>query len=189
MDYSGEYYITGVNEMGCGFKFNEDHTFEFFFSYGALDRHGYGNWSANDNNELVLNSNYRDQIPFTIEREERRNLKGLIISFPNYNKVLLNETTIKVISGGKEEEQVANRQGIFQFMCAGADKIIVTCLFYFDNPATLVPANSENNYFELQANQALPLVHFEQIKFTINGDNLLGPLHFFDETKQFTFTK
>src|SRR5579885_3016638 len=51
----GEYYLTGVMETASGFKLNEDSTFQFFFSYGALDRYGSGTWKMN-NNIITLNS-------------------------------------------------------------------------------------------------------------------------------------
>lgn len=54
-DVTGEYYLRGVMEVGSGFKLNADSTFQFFFSYGALDRYGEGKWSLHDN-KLLLNS-------------------------------------------------------------------------------------------------------------------------------------
>jgi len=189
MSFAGEYYLTGIHEMGCGIKLNEDYTFEFFFSYGALDRHGYGNWTANENNEVVLNSNYAHQIPFTLIAEEKRSIKGIQVGFPNYNKALLNETTIKVFANNVEEEQVAGANGRFNFNSETVDKMIVTCLFYYDNPATLIPTNNNNNYFELAANQNLALVHFNNRIFKANGETLNGVLHIFDDTKEMQFVK
>lgn len=185
----GEYYLTGVHEMGCGIKLNEDFSFEFFFSYGALDRHAYGTWKSDDNHSVVLNTDYDNQVPFSIENAEKRDFEGIKIGFPNYNKALLHETTIKVISNNVEEEQVVGTQGIFHFTTNQADKIIVTCLFYFDNPATLVPADTTHNYFELAANHGLPLVHFKDAVFKVDETGLEGKLHIFDETKTFRFIK
>ena len=54
---SGDYYLTGVMETGCGIKLNPDNTFEFFYSYGALDRHGYGSWKKLSETEIELNTN------------------------------------------------------------------------------------------------------------------------------------
>ncbi|HRG29277.1 MAG TPA: hypothetical protein PLJ00_15365, partial [Chitinophagales bacterium] len=115
--------------------------------------------------------------------------EGIKMGFPNYNKVLLNETTIKVIANGLEEEQVVGAQGIFHFSSKHADKIIVTCLFYFDNPATLIPTDTSHNYFELTANHGLPLVHFKDAVFVVDETALEGKLHIFDETKTFRFIK
>jgi len=52
---TGEYYLQGVMETASGFKLNGDSTFEFFFSYGALDRYGSGKWSMNKDS-IILNS-------------------------------------------------------------------------------------------------------------------------------------
>ena len=40
----GEYYCESISEMASGFNIKPDSTFEFFFSYGALDRFGTGTW-------------------------------------------------------------------------------------------------------------------------------------------------
>ena len=49
----GEYVLEGVREMACAFKLNADSTFEFYFSYGALDRYGSGNW-ATDKDKIIF---------------------------------------------------------------------------------------------------------------------------------------
>ena len=43
----GTYLLQGVREMASGFELKADSTFEFFFSYGALDRYGKGKWKQN----------------------------------------------------------------------------------------------------------------------------------------------
>jgi hypothetical protein len=52
---TGEYYLQGVIETASGLKLNADSTFEFYFSYGALDRYGSGKWSVNKDS-IILNS-------------------------------------------------------------------------------------------------------------------------------------
>jgi len=51
----GIYSLTSVMETASAFKLNKDSTFEFYFSYGALDRYGSGKWSI-VNKLIVLNS-------------------------------------------------------------------------------------------------------------------------------------
>jgi len=51
----GVYSMEGVMETASGLKLNEDSTFEFYYSYGALDRYGSGKWAMKNNN-LILNS-------------------------------------------------------------------------------------------------------------------------------------
>src|SRR6476620_8502486 len=47
---TGVYNLRCVMEMASGFKLNNDSSFEFYFSYGALDRYGSGKWSMNNDN-------------------------------------------------------------------------------------------------------------------------------------------
>ena len=96
--FVGDYYLTGVMETGCGIKLNPDNTFEFFYSYGALDRHGYGSWKKLSDTEIELNTNYENLAPFTIILEEKRVHSGTLIYIPNYNKILLNNTKIELIT-------------------------------------------------------------------------------------------
>lgn len=52
---AGTYSLQGVMEIASGVKLNEDSTFQFYFSYGALDRVGSGTWKLVDSN-IILNS-------------------------------------------------------------------------------------------------------------------------------------
>lgn len=183
----GDYYLTGVMETGCGIKLNPDNTFEFFYSYGVLDRHGYGSWKKLAENEIELNTNYDNLAPFTIILEEKRTHSGTLITIPNYNKMLLDNTKIEIVSGDIKEESIADANNFFVFKSAGADKIIVTCLFYFDNFATIIPTDTLNNYFELAPNHNLPLVHFNRSKFKLEENALVGKLHLLDDFKDYRF--
>lgn len=52
---AGVYNLTSVMETASGFKLNPDSTFEFYFSYGALDRYGSGNYQVK-NGSILFNS-------------------------------------------------------------------------------------------------------------------------------------
>src|SRR5258705_9602103 len=53
---AGIYYLHGVRETASGFKLNIDGTFQFFFTYGALDRYGSGNWTLEGETVLLQSS-------------------------------------------------------------------------------------------------------------------------------------
>ncbi len=190
MNYAGEYYLTGIMETASGFNLYEDHSFEFYFTYGALDRHAYGTWREGENGTVILSTDYKDQSPFTIELEE--NMKDndhLVVGIPGFNKMLIEETKIVATYNGKEEEQVEAGDEVFHFTFPSADKLVVTCLFYFDNPATLIPSSEKNNYIQLKPNQNLLLVHFNEEVFKIDENNLYGRLLFADPDRPLTFRK
>lgn len=67
---TGEYYLQGVMETASRFKLNADSTFEFFFSYGALDRFGQGNWTVKDG-RLKLNSRARPPKDFALKTSKK----------------------------------------------------------------------------------------------------------------------
>ena len=52
---AGEYSLTGVMETASGIVLNKDSTFQFYFSYGALDREGSGKWSVTGDH-IILDS-------------------------------------------------------------------------------------------------------------------------------------
>ena len=52
---AGEYHLEGVMETGSGLLLREDGTFEWFFTYGALDLGARGKWTREgDTVELVV---------------------------------------------------------------------------------------------------------------------------------------
>src|SRR6478609_2198922 len=57
---AGVYFLSGVMETASVFDLKPDSSFEFFFSQGALDRGGSGNWSIHGD-KVVLNSKKRPE--------------------------------------------------------------------------------------------------------------------------------
>ena len=50
---AGVYSLSGVMETASGLELNEDSTFRFYFSYGALDRYGSGKWRVQEDNIIL----------------------------------------------------------------------------------------------------------------------------------------
>ena len=44
-DIAGDYSLHGFREVASGLRLSADHTFEFFYTYGASDRQASGTWS------------------------------------------------------------------------------------------------------------------------------------------------
>ncbi|AFD08773.1 hypothetical protein [Solitalea canadensis] len=53
------YMLSGVMETAAGFRLLTDHTFEYFFSYGAADKWGKGTWKRVDS--LIIFTSYHQQ--------------------------------------------------------------------------------------------------------------------------------
>jgi hypothetical protein len=63
----GEYRLDGVMETGSGLRLNADGTFDWFFTYGALDLGARGKWRrAGDGVDLVVDEmGFPPQMPET----------------------------------------------------------------------------------------------------------------------------
>jgi hypothetical protein len=83
---AGEYYLQGVMETGSGLLLREDGTFEWFFTYGALDLGARGKWSREGEGVdlAVEEMGYPPQFPET--KFERMHLRiddgDLVPSWP-----------------------------------------------------------------------------------------------------------
>lgn len=189
MQISGEYQLQGIHDMACGIVLHENFNFDFYLIYGALDRHGYGTWKKISDTEIELNTDYKNASPFTIFKEEKKTADGVTFSFPDYNKILMQETKVEIFAGDKKYEAVLDADGVCNFAVQSVDKIILTCMFYFDNPAVLFPSAKENNAFIIHPNHNLPLVHFQNFKMKAEQDALKGVLHLLDPNKEYIFLK
>src|SRR5881275_521147 len=74
----GAYYLQGVMEVGSGFKFNADHSFEFFYSYGALDRVAKGTWEQHGDS-LILNNAPKPPKDFKLVQSKNTGSRQIII--------------------------------------------------------------------------------------------------------------
>lgn len=87
-DIKGEYYLQGVREMASGFLLKPDNSFQFFFSYGALDRQASGNWKQ-EGDSIVFNSGKWSGADFTIITSEPGDEKeGVLIQLEKSNPML-----------------------------------------------------------------------------------------------------
>jgi hypothetical protein len=108
---AGVYYLQGVMETASGFKLNEDSTFEFFFSYGALDRYGSGKWRVK-NDSLILNSKPFPGKDFKIVDSALVSDNSTTIKIENPNNQLYRFVYCLVKTPGGDTVLNANSDGI-----------------------------------------------------------------------------
>lgn len=87
-EISGEFYLQGVREMASGFLIKPDQTFQYFFSYGALDRQAKGNWKL-EGDTITFNSEKWPGTDFTIVNSEPGDeIEGILIQLEKSNPML-----------------------------------------------------------------------------------------------------
>jgi len=169
----GEYYFRQT-EMAAGFKFTEDGQFQFFFTYGAVDRSAAGTFSV-EGNMVKLKSEKEPGKDFTVNREFRQG-EGYHLAFTNANSMMVENIRCFVLVGDKREEAVTDSQGRIQLDIPHCDSIYVQHLLFPDIVTLVKSPENLNNHFELSLNPSLEQVSFKGIDFTIEEDGSLSCL-------------
>lgn len=183
----GEYYLQGVMETASGFRVNKDSTFQFFFSYGALDREGSGTWRL-DGNSLIFNSEKRTTQDFTPGKTESVKGKPISIKITGAPSQIVHYVYGRLKSGGNTEEVKANRDGIITFKASKADLIELLFELCPDKTSVFRIENNTLNYFEFKLEHSITDVAFDNFRLQLHPNELKGP-HPLMETKSFVYKK
>ncbi len=170
---SGEYYLRGVMETASGFKLNEDSTFEFFFSYGALDRSGQGSWKLKDN-KVVLNSPKPTGQSFSLISSKQTAADLITIKIIEENQFFLSSVYAIVKSGNNQLEGMTNKSGVITFPKQQADSIVLLFEFAPEKTAVFTLTNKDDNYFEFRFDPTALEVFFEDLSLTVEEKELKG---------------
>lgn len=170
---SGEYYLKGVMETASGFKLNADSSFQFFFSYGALDRYGKGKWHLENDSTIIFNSEKRPPLDFKIINSERNNDGFISIKIDNENTGLLRYVMgfIKTKSGNFPFEM--DEDGMAKVKILQADSINLIFSLCPDR-YSVFPVGSNDNSFEFEFEPWIADVFFENFQLSYTANSLTG---------------
>ena len=160
-------------EMVAGFNFSADWKFEFFYSYGALDRSATGSFSISGDT-LHLKSDKEAGKDFTIKSQSKEG-GGYRIQFEDNNKFLLSNIRCSFFVGNERKDEYTNEDGIIETDLLNCDKIYVYHELFPDMATLVKDIKNTNNRFTLTLNSSLGQVSFQGIDFKIE-DNKLIPL-------------
>ena len=184
---SGTYYLSGVMETASGFQLNKDSSFEFFFSYGALDRYGKGKWSLLKDSVIVLNSSQRPQYDFKLAKDSITKEKNIIIQVDDNNKNILQyvQGFAKTKSGEKYFEM--NSDGIAQIKNQQIDSVALIFSLCPDR-YSVFPVTDKSNYFLFNIEPWIAEVFFKNFILKYTNNTLMGK-HPLLEKKEYTYEK
>ena len=172
MELAGEYYLQGVREMASGFMLKEDNTFQFFFSYGALDRHGSGRWEAK-NDVLFFNS---DSIPadgFVLVGSSKEDHPFINVQLEGNDPMTNAYTHVSLQEGAEGSWQNMNQRGEVQFPPQEVSRIALLFEFCPDQK-TIIPVNAAHNSFTFRINPSVAEVYFQNFSLIRTPDGLIG---------------
>jgi len=169
----GEYNLRGVMETASGFKLNTDSTFQFYFSYGALDRYGSGTWKKVDST-IIFDSRPQPGKDFALIKCEKVSDKFLTIRMMDNNKILLRYVDVLFMKGNITIEESANDAGIIQIPYQPFDSLALIFTLCPDRYSTFPISNKELNYMEFRFEPWIPEVFFRNFILKLESNSLKG---------------
>ncbi len=183
----GEYYFRKM-EMASGFNFSKDGKFQFFYSYGAVDRSATGSFTVSGDS-LLLKSNKEPGKDFTITSQSKKG-SGYSITFDHQNRYLIKNIVCIFVVDGNQQQAYSDENGEVNIQLANCDTIYALHTLFPDVPTLVKDKNNINNSFVLGLNPSLEQVSFKDIHFKIiDGKTIECSNNYFMEAADIKFTK
>lgn len=166
---SGEYNLH-VREMASGFRFSEDGKFDFYYSYGAVDRAASGTYTM-EGDTVKLKSDKEPGKDFPIQAQSRKG-KGYTIQVKDANQYLLKYVRCMYFIGDEQHEAMSDDDGKIHLDVPHCDKIYLQHQLFPDVGSLIKDTDNDNNYFEVSLSPSLAFVSFKGIDLFRKGDEL-----------------
>lgn len=161
------YQLYGVMEMASAFKFNPDHTFQFYLSYGAMDRQAAGTYKLEGNNIILISDKTAGQ-DFHIIKESRSKKPQIKVNAPQV--WFASNVVCRFIKGDQEEYVQTDDSGVAESTYSDCDVIMVLHGLYPDEWTVIKSKENENQFFEIGLNPSLEKVSFKGVIASMEND-------------------
>lgn len=143
----GEYYLQGVRETASGLRFNADSTFDFFFSYGAMDRAARGTWRQ-QGDSLVLNSPRKPEKDFVLVESKASPEDQVVVQISDPNPLILRYVQCQITTpDGDSLVAEADQDGRITFGKVPVRSIALVHTIWSDRISTFEATRPADNYF------------------------------------------
>lgn len=173
MDISGEYMLTNVREMASGFLLMPDHQFQFFFSYGALDRQAKGEWRL-EGDQVIFNSATWSGADFSIVNSSTQNPEeGITVVLDPPNPMLAAYLHLS-LSGGQTDSWIQFRgQGELRLPPQEFESLAIQFEFCPER-FTSLPVTKGHNQFVIRPEPTLFELYLHQFTLLHTAGGLSG---------------
>jgi len=169
----GEYYLQGVMETASGLRLNPDYSFDFFYSYGALDREGKGKWQV-ENNIIILNSERKPITNFALSRSEKTEGDSIVIKITDKNSLILKYVQCSFQIGNRAISVETNSTGVAAIPYTPFDSLTLIFTICPESPGVFIDLNKNHNYFEFRFEKWICEVFFKDLPLRIDKNGLTG---------------
>ncbi|MDP4262658.1 MAG: hypothetical protein Q8941_09020 [Bacteroidota bacterium] len=168
----GIYYLHSVRETASGFKLNADGTFQFFFTYGALDRYGSGNWTM-EKDHVILQSRPWSGKDFALI-DSSKSGSGITIRVTDKNPFFPKHVFASLKNGEDGSWQPPGDGDMIRF--PDQELNVISLVFeYCPERFSFFPViNKEHNYFEFRLEPWIMEVFFNNFPLQIKKRVLIG---------------
>jgi len=170
---TGEYYIHNITEVATGFKLNRDMTFNFFFSYGALDRYGEGNWEICDN-QIILNSKKWIGRDFQLIESNLTKQDKIIIEIIECNEAIKSFFWGSIADGKQDTWKNTQNDGYIIFEMQDFNSICLAFEFCQERFSLFSPVVKKHNHFRFKPETWLFDYFFNNFTLEISEEGLSG---------------
>ncbi|MBG9377828.1 hypothetical protein I5907_16430 [Panacibacter sp. DH6] len=171
---TGVYELTGINEVASGFKLNTDSSFEFYFSYGALDRSGSGKWRINGD-KIIFNSAAWPGRDFRLIQSEFEPGAPVTIIIKSQNNMLLPYVYGYADEIKNNEYPVnANSHGEIRLKTTNADSLHLLFEFVPERVSSFKTDTHEHNIFTFTFEAWLFEFFFNNLELSVMPNALYG---------------
>ncbi|WP_336516379.1 hypothetical protein [Pollutibacter soli] len=170
----GEYYLTGVREMASGFWLKPDSSFEFFFSYGALDRAGKGHWRVDDEGNVVLNSGTRHPADFKLISSVKKTSPGVRFKVAGTNPMVLQHVVFRMHTPAGDIDKTTNSHGEVIFPAGKYKEIQVLFELCPDRFSVISLPDGDFNEYTVQIEEWITEVYCQNLRLKPEDGKLTG---------------
>jgi hypothetical protein len=170
---AGMYYLQEIKETASGFKLNPDGSFRFFFTYGAVDRYGSGNWTI-DNDHVVLQSRRWPGNDFAGVNSKGVNENFITTKIVGGNPVLLRHVFFSLRNGETGSWIKTNERGEAAFPLQPVAAVSMVFEFCQERFTHFNIEDPGHNYFEFRFEPWLMEVFFDNFQLKISRYALSG---------------
>ena len=184
---AGEYYLEGLREMASGFLLRPDGSFEFFFTYGAMDRFARGKW-VKKNGQLKLTSKPKPPYDFALVESKTQPHDFISIKMEAANPALLPHVFCSIHNAAEGSWQQMNQQGTVQFPKQELATVSLILEFCPERFSTIPVSDTTHNEFTFRIEQSIMEVFFENLLLQVEPYGLSG-LHPLMDGEIFRYAK
>ncbi len=169
---AGVYYLHRIKETASGFKLNPNGTFQFFFTYGALDRYGSGVFAI-ENDAAILQSRPWSGKDFALINSDTSG-RGITIKITDKNPIFQKHVLASLSNGANGSWKSPDVRGEINFPVNEAGIITLAFELCPERFTFFSIENKVHNYFEFRLEPWIMEVFFNNLALKIKRHVLLG---------------